>query len=107
MRIDELERTIGEHTVQAARERVQAQHFCKEYADKASTYYDAAYQRELMVIKMLKEAEAHYLRIQATRRLDRDGLLKRPRPVFDELVVLTSSSVSRPAITLHVLIHQR
>ena len=59
MRIDELERMINEHAVQAGRERMQAQQFCKEYADKAGTYYDAAYQRELMVIKLLQDADIH------------------------------------------------
>ena len=50
---------IREHTVQAANERLQAQHFCKEYTDKATNYYKAAYERECKVIKLLEENEIH------------------------------------------------
>ena len=50
---------INNHMQQAATERIQAQQFCQKYADEASTYYSAAYQRELMVIQLLQELDVH------------------------------------------------
>ena len=53
--IDELESSIRDNAAQSSEERLLAQRFCIEQAEKADLYYNEAYKREQWVINLRSE----------------------------------------------------